>query len=112
MTTLYDNDGTETPFDDEYEYAGDDDGDGDDDINNAQVEMFGDDADEDSDDEEQEVRNNNADQNKSRVSYNDEMNLIDYVIEEEKEIGGAKGEDSTSTSRSTTYSRYLKVLFA
>ena len=35
------------------------------------------------------------------------MNLIDYVIEEEKEIGGNKGEDSLSTSRSTTYSKYL-----
>ncbi|CAF3341803.1 unnamed protein product [Rotaria sp. Silwood1] len=104
MTSLLnDNDENEIPFDDgEYEYAGDDD-DVDNDINNAQVEMFDDDDDddddEDSDDEEQMVQNNSAEKNRSRASYTDEMNLIDYVIEEEKEIGGAKGEDSNSTSR-------------
>jgi hypothetical protein len=98
---LYDNEENEMPYEDgEYEYAG---GDDDDDMNNARREMF---DDEDSDDEEQVVQNNNAERNRSRASYGDEMNLIDYVIEEEKEIGGAKGEDSTSTSRSTTYSRY------
>ena len=43
------------------------------------------DDDDASDDEEQIVRNNNGEQNKSRTSFNDEMNLIDYVIEEEKE---------------------------
>ncbi|CAF0939278.1 unnamed protein product [Rotaria sordida] len=109
MTSLLNNnDENEVPFDDgEYEYAGDDDDV--DDINNAQVEMFDDDDDndEDSDDEEQIVQNNSAEENKSRASYTDEMNLIDYVIEEEKEIGGAKGEDSTSTSRSTTYSSLI-----
>ncbi|CAF3364149.1 unnamed protein product [Rotaria sp. Silwood1] len=112
MTSLLnDNDENEIPFDDgEYEYAGDDD-DVDNDINNAQVEMFDDDDDddddEDSDDEEQMVQNNSAEKNRSRASYTDEMNLIDYVIEEEKEIGGAKGEDSNSTSRSTTYSSLI-----
>lgn len=105
---LSDNEDNATPLDDaEYEYVVDDELDeGDDGINNAQVEMFGEDDDEDSDDEEQLIQNNSAEKNKSRGSYADEMNLIDYVIEEEKEIGGAKGEDSTSTSRSTTYSRY------
>ena len=106
MASLYNNDENDIPLDDdEYEYAGDDD----DEMNNARGELF--DDDDASDDEEQIVRNNNGEQNKSRASYNDEMNLIDYVIEEEKEIGGAKGEDSTSTSRSTTYSRYLKKIF-
>jgi hypothetical protein len=106
MASLYDNDENEIPLDDgEYEYAGDDD----DEMNNARGELF--DDDDASDDEEQIVRNNNGEQNKSRASFNDEMNLIDYVIEEEKEIGGAKGEDSASTSRSTTYSRYLKQYF-
>jgi hypothetical protein len=109
MTTLiYENDEDETPLDDdEYEYAGDDD---DDDMNHIRSKMFDDD---DSDDEEQIIQNNNGEQNKSQASYNDEMNLIDYVIEEEKEIGGNKGEDSNSTSRSTTYSRFcfLKISF-
>jgi hypothetical protein len=103
MTSLeYDNDENETPLDDgEYEYAGDDD---EDDINNIRDEE---DDDDDDDDEEQIIQNNNNNvkRNKSQGSYNDEMNLIDYVIEEEKEIGGNKGEDSSSTSRSTTYSR-------
>lgn len=108
MTSLeYDND---TPLDDdEYEYAGDDD---EDDMNQIQSKMYGDDDDNESDDDDNDgqiVRNNNSgEQNKSQASYNDEMNLIDYVIEEEKEIGGNKGEDSLSTSRSTTFSRYLK----
>jgi len=102
MTTLiYENDENETPLDDdEYEYAGDDD---DDDMNHIRSKMFDDD---DSDGEEQIIQNNNGEQNKSQASYNDEMNLIDYVIEEENEIGGNKGEDSNSTSRSTTYSRF------
>ncbi|UJR27618.1 hypothetical protein I4U23_008899 [Adineta vaga] len=86
---------------DEYDYAGDDN----DDINNGQVEMY--DDDEDSNDEEQRIRNNHAERNKSHTSSNDEANLIDYVIEEEKEIGGMKGEDSYLTSRSTTYSSLI-----
>jgi hypothetical protein len=95
--TSYEFDEDETPLDDgDYEYAGDDDeGNG---MNHVQ-------DDDDSDDEEQIVGNNHAEQNKSQASYNDEMNLIDYVIEEEKEIGGYKDEDSLSTSRSTTYSK-------
>ncbi|CAF2035947.1 unnamed protein product [Rotaria magnacalcarata] len=101
------NDENDVPFDDgEYEY-GDDDAD---EMNNAQVPLYDDDdeeEDEDSENEEQTIQNNSAQQNKSRGSYTDEMNLIDYVIEEEKEIGGAKGEDSESTSRSTTYSSLL-----
>lgn len=112
MTSLeYDN---ETPLDDdEYEYAGDDD---EDDMNQIQSKMYNQDDDDESDDDDDEQiirqsnnNNNNSsgDQNKSQASYNDEMNLIDYVIEEEKEIGGNKGEDSLSTSRSTTYSRYF-----
>ncbi len=101
MTSLIDE--NEIPLDDdEYEYTGDDD---EDDMNHIRSKMF--DDDDDSDDEEQINRNNNGEQNKSQASYNDEMNLIDYVIEEENEIGGNKGEDSNSTSRSTTYSRFL-----
>jgi hypothetical protein len=91
--------------DDDYEYAGDDDDDNNN-INHIRGQML--DDDDDSDAEEQINRNNNGAPNKSRESYADEMNLIDYVIEEEKEIGGNKGEDSMSTSRSTTYSKYLK----
>jgi hypothetical protein len=101
MASLFNNDENAYPLDDgEYEYAGDDD----EEINNERGGLFDDDEDE-SDDEEHIIQNNNAEQNKSRGSYADEMNLIDYVIEEEKEIGGAKGEDSNSVSRSTTYSR-------
>lgn len=90
---------TSLSYNDEYEYAGDDN----DDINNARVEMY--DDEDDSNDEEQIIRNNNAERIKSHGSFNDETNLIDYVIEEEQEIGGGKGEDSYVTSRSTTYSR-------
>lgn len=99
-------DDNEVAFDEgEYEYGGEDDTD---DLNAAQVPIYDDDEEEDdeSENEEQMMQNNSAGPSKSRGSYTDEMNLIDYVIEEEKEIGGAKGEDSTSTSRSTTYSRY------
>jgi hypothetical protein len=95
----------------ELEYAGDDDDD--EDLNNARARILdNDDDDDDSEDDEpnMNVRNNNIfDRNRSRESMGDEMNLIDYVIEEEKEIGGAKGEES-STSRSTTYSRYQALL--
>jgi hypothetical protein len=111
MTSLrYENDENETPLDDDddYEYAGDDD---EDDMNQLEAKLFNGDNDDDSDDEEQIIENNNAEQNKSQGSFNDEMNLIDYVIEEEKEIGGNKGEDSNSTTRSTTYSRYLEKNF-
>lgn len=100
--TSYEFDENATPLDDgEYEYAGDDD---EHDMYRVQDD---DEEDDDSDDEERMARNNNADQNKSQASYTDEMNLIDYVIEEEKEIGGNKGDDSLSTSRSTTYSKYV-----
>ncbi|CAF4143517.1 unnamed protein product [Rotaria socialis] len=109
MSALFiNNDENDVPFDDgEYEYGHDDDDA--DEMNNAQVPIYDDDEeeDEDSENEEQINQNNSAQQNKSRGSYTDEMNLIDYVIEEEKEIGGAKGEDSESTSRSTTYSSLL-----
>ena len=112
---LFETDENEVPFDDEdYEYA-DDDNDDEAAMKHLRGEMFNDDDDDDDDDDEsgdgrQPVKNNNnrAEQNRSRASYNDEMNLIDYVIEEEKEIGGAKGEDSQSISRSTTYSRYAR----
>ncbi len=100
--TSYEFDENEPPLDDgEYEYAGDDD---EYEMNHVQ----NDDDDSDDNDDEQIIVNNNAEQNKSRASYTDEMNLIDYVIEEEKEIGGNKGEDSLSTSRSTSYSKYAK----
>ena len=103
--TSYGFDEDEPGLDDEdSEYAGDE--------NGYEMDRVPDDEDEDDDDDEEpEIRNNNtttttnADQNKSQASYTDEMNLIDYVIEEEKEIGGNKGEDSLSTSRSTTYSK-------
>jgi len=97
----YDED--ETPLDDdEYEYAGNEEYE---DMNQV-PEQFSDE--DESVDEEQLIvnkNNNSAGQNKSQASYTDEMNLIDYVIEEEKEIGGNKGEDSLSLSRSTTYSK-------
>ena len=106
---LYEHDEHEVPFDDEdYQYA-DDDNDDEATMKHLRGEIFNDDDDDDdeSDDEERPVKNNNhAEQSRSRASYTDEMNLIDYVIEEEKEIGGNKGEDSQSMSRSTTYSRY------
>lgn len=96
---------------DQYDYAGEE-------MNDEHVEMYGDgdeDSDDDDDDEDeprQEVtRNNHATRNKSHTSLNDDANLIDYVVEEEKEIGGAKGEDSYLTSRSTTYSRYEILSF-
>lgn len=96
----------EVPLDiDDYEYAGDEN----DDINNGHVDMYDDEQDsndDDDDDREQMVRHAYPGRNKSHASSNDEANLIDYVIEEEKEIGGVKGEDSYLTSRSTTYSRY------
>jgi hypothetical protein len=98
----------ETPLDEgDYEYAGDEYDEG----GMNQIQNDDGDDDDESDAEEQIVRNNNhrhAEQNKSQASYNDEMNLIDYVIEEEKEIGGYKDEDSLSTSRSTTYSKYVE----
>ncbi len=104
--TSYEFDEDETPLDEgDYEYAGGDDDDDEGGMNHIQ------DDDDESDAEEQIIRNNNnnnhhhSEQNKSQASYNDEMNLIDYVIEEEKEIGGHKDEDSLSTSRSTTYSK-------
>lgn len=96
----------------DYEYAGDGY-----EMDRIPVEDENDDDDDDgSDDEEIVIKtsntnaNTNADQNKSQASYTDEMNLIDYVIEEEKEIGGNKGEDSLSTSRSTTYSKYCYLM--
>ena len=68
-----------------------------------------DDDESDSDDEQTgTTRQQTTDLERERTSYLDEMNLIDYVVDEENEIGGAKGEDSHSTSRSTTYSRYGK----
>lgn len=101
--TSFEYDENETPFDndDEYEYAGNED---DEDMNQVQ-EQFSDE--DESEDEEQIIvnQNNSAEQHKSQASYTDEMNLIDYVIEEEKEIGGNKGEDSLSTSRSATFSK-------
>lgn len=100
--TSYVFDENETPLDeDEYEYAGNDE---DDDMNQVQ-ERFSDE--DESEDEPMIVNNNhhNAGRAKSQASYTDEMNLIDYVIEEEKEIGGNKGEDSFSASRSNTYSK-------
>ena len=106
--TSYEFDEDDPVLDDEdYEYAGDDNG-----YEMDRVQVDDDDDDDGSDDEEIVLKtsntnaNTNADQNKSQTSYTDEMNLIDYVIEEEKEIGGNKGEDSLSTSRSTTYSKY------
>ncbi|CAF0925164.1 unnamed protein product [Adineta ricciae] len=87
---------------DEYDYAGDE-------MNDEHVEMYGN-GDEDSDDDEQRqevTRNNHATRDKSQTSLNDDANLIDYVVEEEKEIGGTKGEDSYLTSRSTTYSSLI-----
>jgi hypothetical protein len=103
MTSLsYNHDRNEIPLDaDEYEYAGDDN----DDRKNDRVDMY--DDDEDSNDDDQIIQNNNAEHLKSHTSFNDETNLIDYVIEEEQEIGGAKGEDSYATSRSTTYSSLI-----
>ena len=116
MSTFIDdndeNDENETPIDDDdddgYEYAGQND---DEDMNPIRERMFRNNDDEDDDESDDEepinVRNNYV-RNKSSASDTDEMNLIDYVIEEEKEIGGNKGEDSESTSRSTTYSRYFR----
>ncbi|CAF0802579.1 unnamed protein product [Adineta ricciae] len=89
---------------DEYDYAGDE-------MNDEHVEMYGngdEDSDDDDDEQRQEVtRNNHATRDKSQTSLNDDANLIDYVVEEEKEIGGTKGEDSYLTSRSTTYSSLI-----
>ena len=103
--TSYEFDENETPLDDgDYEYAGDDD---EDDMNHVQaimmtmmmmmmmIVMT----------KNQSLEITMPIRNKSQASFTDEMNLIDYVIEEEKEIGGNKGEDSLSTSRSTTYSK-------
>ena len=106
----YESDENESPFDDEnYEYADENEN-----LQDMQGPMYDDDDDDDDDDdedeervaEEQYVKNNNRNhRDPSRASYADEMNLIDYVIEEEKEIGGTKGEDSQSMTGSTTYSR-------
>ena len=96
-----------TSLDDEYidtgEYA-----DFVDDICNRIRDDLVDDDEVDSDDEQIGNNRHATDLEREGTSYLDEMNLIDYVVDEENEIGGAKGEDSHSTSRSTTYSRYGK----
>lgn len=113
----FENDEMDVPFDeDNYEYADEDE--------NLRGKMFIDDDDEDEDDDDMDdndeimiYREENTRKNPNRVQRDqsqasdaDENNLIDYVIEEEKEIGGTKGEDdSQSVSRSTTYSRFFDL---
>ena len=109
----YENDDDEVPMDNEdYQYADEDENE-ERNVRHLRGQMFDDDDEDDDNDErsrneEQPMKHHHRqrdDQNRSRESDADEMNLIDYVIEEEKEIGGAKGEDSHSLSGSTTYSR-------
>jgi hypothetical protein len=99
--------------DDDYEYA-DDINDNPEYVEHIQDDSFDDDDDDDDEkviDQQPKVVKTKAnpyhdEYNQSSTSYTDDTNLIDYVIEEENEIGGAKGENSQSISRSTTYSRY------